>query len=76
MHFFEETAQTKQPFAAVDNPPVVPYAEMEECFDGELDEQARVFAKDIYEHWKARRTKCGNRPLAPTLKVRNVVSWT
>ena len=69
MNFFEETAHTKQPFAAVDNPPVVPYAEMEECFAGELDESARVFAKDIYEHWKARRIKSGNRPLAPTLKV-------
>lgn len=80
MHFFEETAKSKQPYSAVDNPPVVSYAEMEECFNGDLHPKARIFAKDIYEHWKARRTKSGNRPLAPALKVRNLVPlaipWT
>lgn len=69
MSFFEETAQTKQPFAAVDNPPVVSYSEMEECFDGLVDENAKKFAKDIYEHWKSRRIKLGNRPLQTSLKV-------
>ncbi|KAK2749438.1 Enhancer of polycomb-like protein 1 [Myotisia sp. PD_48] len=68
MNFFEETAHTKQPFAAVDNPPVVSYEEMEECFDGLIDEKTKIFASDIYNHWKARRTAAGNRPLQPTLK--------
>ncbi|EDN04564.1 predicted protein [Histoplasma mississippiense (nom. inval.)] len=68
MAFFEETAQTKQPFASVDSPPVLSYSEMEHCFDGLVDENARRFARDIYEHWKSRRTKCVNRPLQTGLK--------
>lgn len=69
MNFFEETARVKQPFAAVDNPPVLSYEEMEQSFDAAVDESIKKFAKDIYEHWKARRIKTGNRPLQPTLKV-------
>ena len=69
MNFFEETAQAKQPFAAVDNPPVVTCEEMESAFDENFDDAARTFAKDIYEHWKSRRLKAGNRSLMPGLKV-------
>jgi enhancer of polycomb-like protein len=69
MHFFEETAQMKQPYASVDNTPVPSYADMEECFDSALGSFALRFAKDIYEHWKSRRIKAGNRPLQATLKV-------
>lgn len=69
MNFFEETAQAKQPFAAVDNPPIVPYEEMESAFDGNFDDAARPFAKEIYEHWKTERLKAGNRSLMPGLKV-------
>ncbi|KLJ12692.1 enhancer-polycomb-like protein [Blastomyces silverae] len=68
MAFFEETAQTKQPFASVDSPPVLPYSEMENSFDGLVDGNIRRFAKDIYEHWKSRRIKSGNRPLQTGLK--------
>lgn len=71
MNFFEETAQTKQPFAAVDNPPVLAYSEMEDSFDAAVEDSVRRFAKDIYEHWKYRRTQSGNRPLQPSLKVSN-----
>lgn len=73
MSFFEETAQTKQPFASVDSPPVLSYSEMENSFDGLVDENARRFARDIYEHWKSRRTKSGNRPLQTGLKVSSTV---
>ncbi|KAL9064122.1 MAG: hypothetical protein Q9157_007944, partial [Trypethelium eluteriae] len=66
--FFEATAQTKQPFAAVDNPPVIPYDEMEDAFDDTIDPSARAFARDIYSHWKAQRVKRGNRPLMSNLK--------
>ena len=66
--FFEATAHAKQPFAAVDSPPVVSFEEMESAFDDSIDLSARVFAKDIYSHWKAQRLKRGNRPLLPTLK--------
>ena len=69
MYFFEETAQTKQPYAAVDNPPVLPYEEMEAAFDESLDDHARPFAEEIYEHWKLRRSKNGNRSLLTSLKV-------
>lgn len=69
MNFFEETAQAKQPFAAVDNPPVVPYEEMESALDENFDGAARTSAKEIYEHWKSRRLTAGNRSLMPGLKV-------
>lgn len=69
MYFFEDTAQTKQPFASVDSPPVLSYAEIEESFDAAVDEHIKRFAKDIYEHWKKRRLSVGNRPLQTSLKV-------
>ncbi|QKX60049.1 uncharacterized protein TRUGW13939_07191 [Talaromyces rugulosus] len=68
MHFFEETAQTKQPFAAVDNPPVISFEEIEESFDAAVEEHIKIFAKEIYDHWKRRRIEAGNRPLQLALK--------
>ncbi|KAF4260942.1 hypothetical protein LV164_007247 [Aspergillus fumigatus] len=68
MYFFEETAQTKQPFAAVDSPPVLSFAEMQDSMDATVEESVKCFAKDIYEHWKLRRIATGNRPLLPSLK--------
>lgn len=68
IYFFEETTSTKQPFAAVDNPPVLAYEELETEFDEPISESARRFAKDIYEHWKNQRLLKGNRPLMPSLK--------
>lgn len=69
MNFFEETAQMKQPYAAVDNPPVVSWEEMESVLDENYDGEMRSFASIIYEHWKARRLKAGNKGLIPNLKV-------
>lgn len=66
--FFEETAQNKQPFAAVDSPPVLPLEELEEQYDNTVPAHVRIYAKFIYEHWKARRTTTGNRPIAASLK--------
>ena len=68
MNLFEETAQAKQPYAAVDNPPVLAYDEMESAIDENLDDAARSFTKDIYEHWKTRRLEDGNKSLLPSLK--------
>ncbi|MCJ1476910.1 Enhancer of polycomb-like protein 1 [Lambiella insularis] len=68
MNFFEETAKSKQPFAALDNPPVVSWEAMESAFDENLDDHLRSIAVDIYEHWKSRRLSTGNQPLAPGLK--------
>lgn len=68
MNFFEETAQTKQPFSAVGDAPVLPYEDLESDFDETIGESARRFTKDIYPHWKHQRLLKGNRPLQPSLK--------
>lgn len=68
MNFFEETAQTKQPFSAVGDAPVLGYEDLESDFDETIGEGARRFAKDIYPHWKNQRLLKGNRPLQPSLK--------
>ncbi|KIX07537.1 uncharacterized protein Z518_02190 [Rhinocladiella mackenziei CBS 650.93] len=68
MNFFEEAAQTKQPFAAVDSPPVLPLEELQEQFDDTIPAFVRTFSKYVYEHWRNRRDATGNRGLAPRLK--------
>ncbi|KAI9796234.1 MAG: Enhancer of polycomb-like protein 1 [Candelina submexicana] len=68
MNFFEETAQLKQPYAAVDCPPVVSYDEMEASFDDAIVENAKPLARGVYEHWKSRRLQRGNKPLMLNLK--------
>ena len=69
MNFFEETAQTKQPFAAVDSPPVLSFPEMQDSMDAAVEDSVKRFAKDIYEHWKSRRMSNNNQSLLPHLKV-------
>ncbi|KAJ5669269.1 Enhancer of polycomb-like protein 1 [Penicillium macrosclerotiorum] len=68
MNFFEETAQAKQPFAAVDSPPVLSFADMAEAMDAAVEDCVKRFAKDIYEHWQSRRMVTENRSLEPSLK--------
>ena len=68
MNFFEETSAAKQPFAAVDSPPVLSYEEMEHSFDENLSDSCRTFAIEIYDFWKEQRLQKGNRPLMPALK--------
>ena len=70
MNFFEETAQAKQPFAAVDSPPVLSFADMADSMDAAVEQCVKRFAKDVFEHWKARRIATENRSLEPSLKVR------
>lgn len=74
MNCFEETAQVKQPYAAVDSPPVLSYEEIESSMDDYLDDNARPFTKDIHEHWKTRRLEAGNRSLIEGLKVPHLPS--
>lgn len=69
MNFFEETAQAKQPYAAVDSPPVLSFTDMEEAMDAAVEGCVKRWAKDIYEHWKSRRVATGNCSLQPSLKV-------
>lgn len=68
MNFFEETAQTKQPYAAVDSPPVLPLEELQEQIDDTVPSFVRNLSRFIYDHWQLRRTATGNRTLAPRLK--------
>ncbi|KAH3907764.1 polycomb-like-enhancer protein [Parastagonospora nodorum] len=68
MYFFEEKTQEKQPYADVDNTPVLPFEELEADFDETISESARRFAKEVYVHWKNQRLLKGNRPLLPSLK--------
>ncbi|KAJ5902527.1 Enhancer of polycomb-like protein 1 [Penicillium taxi] len=70
MNFFEETAQAKQPYAAVDSPPVLPFSEMQEAMDAAVEDCVKRYAKDFYEHWKSRRSVEGNQnqTLEPSLK--------
>ena len=71
MDFFEQYSSSRQPFAAVDNAPVIGLEEMTGSteFHEAVDENARPFAKEIYEHWKSKRMKRGHRPFMPHLKV-------
>jgi enhancer of polycomb-like protein len=67
MEVFEDIAHERAPFAAVDQT-IVSYDEMLHGLH-ELDKsKVMPHAKDIYEHWKARRQAVSNKPLHPTLK--------
>lgn len=68
INFFEEKTQEKQPYADVDNSPVLAFEDLETEYDESISELARRFAKDVYSHWKNQRLLRGNRPLMPTLK--------
>ena len=70
MHGFEAAANEKQPYAAVDGTPVLNFDELEVGLDEWVeDDRARNFAKEIYHHWKSKRSKSGNRSLIINLKV-------
>ena len=69
MDALERTAQTKQPFASVDNPPVLLLSDLQPAIEDDLSDSTRSFVKEIYEHWKTRRLRTNNRPLVPSLKV-------
>lgn len=66
MEVFENTAQDKAPFAAVDKS-VLPYSEM---LPGLSNINAKMvpYFKELYEYWKQQRQNMGNGPLHPTLK--------
>ena len=69
MDVLEKAAQSKQPYAAVDNPPVLSLEDMEPAFDDDLTISTRPLVREIYEHWKTRRLGTNNRLLVPSLKV-------
>lgn len=67
MEVYEETAELQAPFASVDNT-VITFETMKLALKQQVEEKLHGFAKDIYEHWKARRQDSGNNPLQPSLK--------
>ncbi|KAI9672227.1 MAG: Enhancer of polycomb-like protein 1 [Alyxoria varia] len=69
MSAYEQTSLERQPFAAVDNPPVLSLDEMESAFDETVEDGARTFAKEVYEYWEAERLKRGNRSIMAKLKT-------
>ena len=67
MEVFEETAEIQAPHAYLDGT-VIPFDTMKPALKQQIDERAHVFARDIYEHWRACRNNSQNHPIQPTLK--------
>ncbi|KAL8707834.1 MAG: hypothetical protein Q9220_007188 [cf. Caloplaca sp. 1 TL-2023] len=69
INFYEGTAQARQPYAAVDNSPVLTYEEIEDAFVENFDAPERLFTREVYDYWKSKRLRTGNRSLAVNLKL-------
>lgn len=68
MNFFEESSTRMQPFANLDDAPVLSLEEMEQHREeASLSQEAQRFLKPIYQYWTVRK---GSRSLMPTIKVR------
>ena len=67
MNFFEETSSRLQPFATVDNAPILSLDEMERSIDDSVSAEAQKWVKPIYKYWVLKK---GSRPLMPSIKVR------
>ncbi|TKA76585.1 hypothetical protein B0A55_04051 [Friedmanniomyces simplex] len=67
MNFFEDTSARLQPYANVDNAPILALEEMERAQEEEISADSRKWLKPIYKYWVLRK---GNRPLMPSIKVR------
>jgi enhancer of polycomb-like protein len=67
INFFEESSTRLQPYANVDNAPILSLEEMENAVDDTIGLEAQKWFKLLYAYWI---TKKGSRPLMPTIKVR------
>jgi len=67
--FFESAVEKHQPYAAVDNAPVMTFGEIESYYDEEIGSEARKWASDIYSHWKTTREEVENHSLMSPLKM-------
>lgn len=67
MSFFEETSARLQPYANLDNAPILTLDEMENALDDTVSTTAQRWMKLIYQYWVSRK---GSRPLMPSIKVR------
>ena len=77
MDFFEQISKSRQPFATVDNAPVISFQEMSQSpeFHETVSESARILAAEVYEHWKDKRMQRGHKPLMPSPKVSEHLLW-
>jgi enhancer of polycomb-like protein len=69
MSFFEETVHTKQPYATLDDAPVLPLEDFQDQLEEAAGSTVRQLAKHVYEHWRSRRLDAANHNLPPSLKV-------
>lgn len=69
MNFFEETSSRLQPFANLDNAPILTLEEMEQSIqdDQPLSAEAQKWLRPIYDYWLIRKA---GRPLMASIKVR------
>ena len=67
MSFFEESSARLQPYADVDNAPILGLDEMERSSDESISPAAQPWLKQIYQYWVRKK---GSRPLMPAIKVR------
>ncbi|KAF4547944.1 Enhancer of polycomb-like protein [Elsinoe fawcettii] len=68
MSFFESAASTRQPYANIDNPPVLAFEELQASYDDTISPEAQKWAPEVYPHWHSLRLAKGNRSLMPNLK--------
>lgn len=66
--FFEATASIRQPFATIDNAPVLSFEEIQSAFDYTISDDGQKWASEIYPHWHALRLAKSNQALMPVLK--------
>lgn len=67
MNFFEETSARLQPYANVDNAPILSLHELENSVDETISAEAQSWMKPVYQYWVSRK---GTRSLMPSIKVR------
>ncbi|PSK56674.1 hypothetical protein B9Z65_6298 [Elsinoe australis] len=68
MSFFESAATTRQPFASIDNAPVLAFEELQAGYDDTISPEGQKWAAEVYPHWHSLRLAKGNRSLMPNLK--------
>ncbi|PNS15474.1 hypothetical protein CAC42_733 [Sphaceloma murrayae] len=68
MSFFESTASLRQPFANIDNAPVLSFEELQLAYDETISPEGQKWASDVYPHWHSLRLSKNNQPLMPNLK--------
>lgn len=69
MSFFTETSARLQPFASLDNAPILSFEEMKRSVDESMSKEAQRWMKHIYQYWVMKK---GSSTLMPAIKVRTL----